>query len=327
MNLRQKSISDGGLTVGNKGVVAFPIDIEEAAKEAKVKAVQSLPEKIDWKKWHPEKYVEITYDPSTVHCGCGKVYASRDFAKRSETIVAINNLKIRAENNLKINQLVELLKAGKVDAYTFWFEHEKIIALEQRDGIDTSNYSGSAEMQCECNNILKAEVKARVTVDCITYYPTNEDYRKLPLPNKKVISHLIRSGEVFIPAETSDKQHGWDKIKTLEGEIKKLKKEGKSNEQKEKQYAEELKWAKETSVNEAYVLELLEKPPEVKSLIEETKQKFRSKNIRPELLSTLETALDMFAELVQKTYDSDCAKFVNAIFRLAQRDAYLAVGV
>jgi len=309
--------------MGTEGTVCFPAEVEtESAKQqAEAELVKTLPEKVDLNVKHPEKLIEIEYEPASVLCrGCGRVHEGKSFEHRSATVDAISNLEILATDNCRINQLVKKFKAYELDYYTYRHELEKIKQKEDAKKIRSSNFSGEAEKECECGNILKVKVNVAVVVETAGYAPSSDDIRKAPLPNERVISHLLMTGKVLISPEK------WSEIVKVEKEIKDLKDEKREDEQKQKESELKVKLPEAGSFTKPYVLSLLEKPPELDGLIQETKEKFRAKGVPAELSDDLNTALDIFKDEVNKEYSGRCATFFHAIERLAAQDAYNFAG-
>jgi len=309
--------------LGTEGTVCFPADVETECdkRQAEAELVKTLPEKVDLNVKRHEQLVKIEYEPASVLCkGCGRVHEGKSFENRSATVEAISNLETLAGDNHRRNQLVQKFKAYELDYYTYRIELEKIKQKEDAKKIFSSTFSGEAEKTCECGSTLKVEVRCAVTVETLGYAPSSDDIRKAPLPNERIISHLLMTGKVLVSPEK------WSEIDKLEKEIKDLKDAKREDELEPKELALKGKLPEAGSFSKEYVLSLLEKPPELDGLIQETKDKFRAKSVPVELADDLSTALDIFKDEVNNAYSSRCATFFHAIERLAAQDAYNSGG-
>jgi hypothetical protein len=264
------------------------------------------------------KDVEIIYEPEIVKCGgCGKQHKASDLLKRVSTESEVLKLEEHAKNTCRINKAIRDLKERKISLYDVYKIQAEIVKFFDLHKIRSSNFEGEAEGQCDkCSTPLKVKIHARVTIKAEDFRPTLEQCRGFKIPDENVLIQLMRTGEVFVPAESDQ---GKELTQLMEDSNKFT---GESKVEALKKLDERIKEIRTmSSISMDYLKSLVEPPPNVDNFITNTLEALEKTGLRSQFKSDIKECLTDLKTDVKQTHDAELGTFLTALQRLAQINA------
>lgn len=262
------------------------------------------------------KDYEIKWKDPVLCTTCGhEIHPKEDF-RYIPTDVKLNEdgLKEMAKNRKERNEIYEKARKGEIDHYRYYEEICKINTRERKAERIRSSFHQEISGKCpNCGVKAKTTVEGRVLIEQ-DKEPTDFDvFRKMPLPDDKVLGQLLRLDVAWIS------QDEYADLLTLQKQAKEDSYKERQLERKEK----DIKTRFESSPSTIeWIKESLLKPmPDLDAFIKKTLQSLEKvKGLEKSFKGEFENFLKEFKEDVKKEHNKRFSRYLNAVYRLARQN-------
>lgn len=265
------------------------------------------------------KDYEIRYAKDPVPClTCGTETPAKELYHPTEIKLNEDGLKEMAKSRKERAEVVRLAREGKIDPYSYYEKLFRARFREKRAERIRSSFSYEISDKCpNCKGLIKTMVSGRVLIP-EPVEPTDFDvFRKMPLPEDKILGQLLRLDVAWISADE------YNDLLTLQKEARG---EGYTEDYKKRQLEQkkdDLKTHMEGSGSTVqWIKQHLLKPlPNLDGFNDQTlKNLEKVEGLEDAFKGEVKKFLEEWKSDVRKEHNKKFSRYLNAVQRLARQN-------